>query len=179
VLAASGSGKSCFLLPQRSEMYEIFCSEFINSFGLWRSSGQGAGVYVASSLINHSCAPNILRFEEGSVVVFRAAIDIPANTELNISYIGILDDVHVRRRWLDDGFHFHCMCPRCKKDDLAITKGRSGSISSIDYLTTDKCPIMGCDGLLGPQDKLYPTESSFCSSCGIEQIRAGLFARPN
>jgi len=69
-------------------LYQLSKSE-CNQFGLWtpRDDLLGVSIHPAASFFNHSCLPNCYVEWYGPRLVFKALYPIPANSELNISYI--------------------------------------------------------------------------------------------
>lgn len=89
---------------------------------VWYACGcvQGTGFFALQSTINHSCAPNAAAdcLPSGQTVI-TALSDIPAGSEVLLSYIeeegaGLRE----RRRMLRD-YGFTCACQRCEAEQLA------------------------------------------------------------
>jgi SET domain-containing protein len=83
-------------------------------------SAQGTGFFSLQSTINHSCAPNAVAdcLPSGEVVI-TALQDIPAGSEVLLSYIEEEDaNLRERRRMLRD-YGFTCACQRCEAEQLA------------------------------------------------------------
>jgi SET domain len=76
----------------------------------------GAGLYLASSLINHSCIANMAAVYCGSTVVFTAMKPIKAGEQLTMEYIAHLIDPVSRRQNICNSVHrFTCTCVACKE----------------------------------------------------------------
>lgn len=81
---------------------------------------QGTGFFSLQSTMNHSCAPNAVAdcLPSGEVVI-TALSDIPAGSEVTLSYIEEEGtDLLERRRMLRD-YGFTCACQRCEAEQLA------------------------------------------------------------
>jgi hypothetical protein len=76
----------------------------------------GWGLYLAPSILNHSCVPNAEANFEGKEIVIRLTVNIE-NSELSdifISYISLAAPTEVRRAKLLKYYHFECLCLRCQ-----------------------------------------------------------------
>jgi len=78
------------------------------------------GLWLAASLVNHSCLPNVTEFFLGDLLVLRAVKYIEAGQELLMSYVSTLQPRHVRQKYLADKFSFSCSCIRCCEEGLAM-----------------------------------------------------------
>jgi len=70
----------------------------------------GLGLYPRASLFNHSCTPNVSRYNLGDVAVFRTNRMVRAGEELRISYIEhelLCESPAVRQLALGDHHRFH------------------------------------------------------------------------
>ncbi|KAL7449767.1 hypothetical protein ACHAWC_001790, partial [Mediolabrus comicus] len=85
---------------------------------------EGGRIYHEISRINHSCNPNAVVCEgndgdrsssSGDTSVVKAACDIKANDEINISYLGkyLYAGYPTRQKVLRDAKYFSCRCSRC------------------------------------------------------------------
>lgn len=83
------------------------------------------GVWRITSHINHSCYSNAHRSITGDMLTLRATQDIPANTEVTISYkppVPDFDEERIRFR----SWGFVCRCVLCE-DDHGTCKGTHDS----------------------------------------------------
>lgn len=98
------------MLQARHNMFNIFLNA---------ETSLGWGVFLAASLFNHSCRPNLcyLRGEDGPGFQFIARREIKAGEELTISYLGD-DDLPGRRAYLREHYFFDCACERCREDSV-------------------------------------------------------------
>lgn len=71
-------------------------------------------LFVAASLMTHSCKPNCEHnFSSNGVLVLRAVEDIPPNTILTLSYSDKIWPTYIRRDHLKLTKKFICNCQRC------------------------------------------------------------------
>jgi hypothetical protein len=88
--------------------------------GLTSSLYRTTGLWLKSSLINHSCDPTCRRSFLGDLQIIRAARELPAGTELTFSYLGTVgkapEDSRSLNKRLLDGWGFECSCPICVED---------------------------------------------------------------
>jgi hypothetical protein len=77
-------------------------------------------------VINHSCCPNAVRvfgkYSQEEVMIVHANANIPKGTEIKWSYLPPTAPLGVRRGILLSKYGFTCHCPRCAKEDEAISK---------------------------------------------------------
>lgn len=79
--------------------------------------GEGAGIFLKASRINHSCTPNA-HFAWNTTIqreTVHAIVDIPANEEITISYCRPHSDIYHRRIRLE-AYGFDCDCAPCAQD---------------------------------------------------------------
>lgn len=95
--------------------------EVHNSFGIRSLEDAGSeffgyGCWPSASFFNHNCRPNVRRRRTGRVWVFESASDIPAGSQICISYLNGEEDtlsVDERRARLSKTWGFDCACERC------------------------------------------------------------------
>lgn len=95
--------------------------EVHNSFGIRSLEDAGSeffgyGCWPSASFFNHSCRPNVRRRRTGRVWVFESASDIPAGSQICISYLNGEEDtlsLDARRARLGKTWGFNCACERC------------------------------------------------------------------
>ena len=77
--------------------------------------GTGTAAYLAPSLLNHSCLPNLdISFPRGdSRLRLSAARAIAAGEQLTISYIDADAGHRPRQDALLGGYGFECKCEKC------------------------------------------------------------------
>jgi hypothetical protein len=75
----------------------------------------GTAIYALSSMLNHSCDPNLdVVMSKGGFVEFRAREDIPPHSELHITYLDSSHPFKVRQARLMQGYGFKCACRMCQ-----------------------------------------------------------------
>lgn len=119
----------------------------------------GAGIYLASSSLNHSCSPNAHVSFDGKVACVRSVESVPACGEVTISYGPELgrEPSWQRNKTLRLRYGFSCACEACSSE---------GRHRHDALLTGLECPA--CCGLIPGDERL---EESSCSACG-EMISA-------
>jgi len=121
-----------FFLDDPEEILDILLKNRRNSFNFntgfdQLNHAEGRGLYIAASLFNHSCEPNVVPclvttgnppVNTGPLLGFKALDNIQKGEKLSISYLtkNMAGDVYSRRKELFDIFRFHCMCPRCVRE---------------------------------------------------------------
>ena len=76
----------------------------------------GSALYPTLPLLNHSCKPNTIRFNQGCHVVVMATEDIAKGSEVSDSYglvHYITNDREERQTTLKTRFNFQCQCIAC------------------------------------------------------------------
>lgn len=78
-----------------------------------------AALDILTSLVNHSCTPNIWLIWNNGRIEARALKPIKAGEELFVSYVNPLNWVLKRQIALFKEHHFVCNCPKCINDSSA------------------------------------------------------------
>ena len=107
-------------MPNFQEFVQIYGMVVINDFELTQSSGEleghslGMAVYLAPSIVDHSCRPNADVEFLGSRLVMRSLVDRREKDVSNVffSYIDEQED-QKRREYLKKFFFFDCQCDKC------------------------------------------------------------------
>ena len=78
----------------------------------------GTATYLAPSLFNHSCDPNVdVAWTSGDVsMTLRTRTEIPRGDELTICYTDAHAPMDARRKALEHAYGFECGCPRCVEE---------------------------------------------------------------
>ncbi|XP_042856548.1 SET and MYND domain-containing protein 4-like [Penaeus japonicus] len=107
-----------------------------------RMEARGGGVFVASSLLNHSCNPSIAAFSHGRTQVLRTVRHVPAGHALTYNYGSFYctEDEDVRRAGLLKQYSFTCGCEACENGWYD-----SFRLSSELVLDCPKCSAMSSD----------------------------------
>jgi len=154
------------------EIKRLFCKSRFNRFGKWSKKGtaMGFGVFPWVSYFNHSCIPNLRRYQgdDFGMLEVRAIRAIEAGEELCISYTDLHFTTEDRRAVLKDYFGFTCMCQRCTD----MTE------ESDNFIEARMCPTRLCQELLLPL-KEYNCEMLHCRCCGLIKAKRHLFFTRN
>jgi SET and MYND domain-containing protein len=132
-----------------------FYRERCNCFGIWNKHDHclASAIFPTASFLNHSCAPNCSRAtDETGLISITALYDIPAGTEITISYIDVKNrTTESRRPELSGYYRFTCGCARC--EDTTDASDR--------FMEKYLCQREGCTGMLLPQ----PQGGAACRIC--------------
>ena len=79
--------------------------------------GEGAGIFLTASRINHSCTPNAHFAWNANIQreTVHTTVDVSANEEITISYCHPHTDVYHRQKKLEP-YGFNCKCAPCLQD---------------------------------------------------------------
>ncbi|KAL0276279.1 UNVERIFIED_CONTAM: hypothetical protein PYX00_003885 [Menopon gallinae] len=127
-------------LPNSAELLGIYGRMVINSFSIFDDSGHtiGTGLYLAASVVDHSCNPNAVTVFDGTTLYIRTLEDMENINWPNIyiSYIDNLDLPSKRQKELERVYYFLCQCQKCK------------DVEELKAMTSVICQNKGCDGIL-------------------------------
>ena len=111
------------MMPDFSSFVKLYGKVVINNFELvtLTSEGEslGIGVYLAPSIVDHSCKPNAWVEFDGRRLVMRSYVDIDKldMSKVFISYIDSEEEnTAVRQDYLLRHYFFCCQCERCNKN---------------------------------------------------------------
>ncbi|KAA0194871.1 hypothetical protein HAZT_HAZT003239 [Hyalella azteca] len=100
-----------------NELLSIYGALLVNGFGVTNCESEeiGSALYLAASILDHSCLPNAGVTFDGSRIVVRALQDFPNFqwSQININYIDGLTCREDRQRSLQRSYFFECHCQRC------------------------------------------------------------------
>jgi SET and MYND domain-containing protein len=119
----------------------------------------GVGIFAEASNMNHSCRPNALHTfsyaRPGVLPTIRitACTTISSGDEICISYIDNGCPRDIRRKSLQEGYHFWCTCSFCLDD------------SHDDYIIGMRCPKTGCHGM-GQRTSHFDAKPEYKCKCG-------------
>ncbi len=109
-------------VPPKDEVLEIYGKIKINSFSIEGSSGRnavGTGLYLESSVFDHSCRPNA----EGSYIGKKMYVKctnkdgIEDFSKVRVGYCKLLPLRKERREDLRERYYFDCQCEHCSDED--------------------------------------------------------------
>ena len=80
----------------------------------------GTGIYLAPSILDHSCSPNAVVTFDGFHLRVQLLEDLPVLDwdSIRISYIDLMNCNSDRKKELKERYYFDCDCPRCNSDDI-------------------------------------------------------------
>ncbi|CAB3221678.1 unnamed protein product [Arctia plantaginis] len=104
-------------LPNTVELMGLYGRMVINSFMILDidMNSIGTGIYLASSILDHSCNPNAVATFDGKTINIRAIRDMPCLdwNQIRISYIDLMKTPYDRQTELLQNYYFLCQCDRC------------------------------------------------------------------
>lgn len=141
-------------IPNTAELLGIYGRMVVNTFNILDSEMQsiGSGIYLAASVIDHSCAPNAVAVFEGTKIVIRTLKNLPTVDWLKvyISYIDLLNTPEKRQKELQSTYYFLCQCSRCL------------DVEELGYMTSSVCQNADCKAcILGGARK----KGTACPKC--------------
>nr|XP_012152304.1 PREDICTED: histone-lysine N-methyltransferase SMYD3 isoform X3 [Megachile rotundata] len=109
-------------MPNSAELMGIYGRICINSFNIFDldMNSIGVGIYLAPSVVDHSCVPNAVATFEGITLNIRTIEDLPSLdwSQIRISYIDVLKTTKERRSELQSSYYFWCNCKKCEEPEL-------------------------------------------------------------
>ncbi|XP_021936828.1 protein msta-like isoform X2 [Zootermopsis nevadensis] len=116
------------------------------------------GLYPLASMMNHACTPNTRHgYDERQRMAVRAAMHIPAGTEITNSYTSLLWGTTARRYQLAVTKHFLCACSRCSDPQEGGSR-----------LAALRCLTPSCQGSMFPTEPLDDESMWECELCGCQ-----------
>ncbi|XP_050519969.1 histone-lysine N-methyltransferase SMYD3 isoform X2 [Daktulosphaira vitifoliae] len=146
-------------LPNTVELLGIYGRMCINAFNILDNNLNtvGTGIYLAASVLNHSCTPNATATFDGTTLRIRALMDIePSDPELHvyISYLELMQTTSERRCELQKNYYFICECQRCTNDNEQ------------NFVNSMICPNIKCqEGIPMELNKPNVLDTVTCSKC--------------
>ncbi|XP_050356285.1 uncharacterized protein LOC126777326 [Nymphalis io] len=124
-------------LPNTVDLMGLYGRMVINSFTIldMDMNSIGTGIYLASSIIDHSCNPNAVATFDGKTINIRAIKDMPCLDwkQIRISYIDLMKTPYERQMELLENYYFLCFCDRCMDEN------------HLKYVHAAKCPNIECE----------------------------------
>ncbi|XP_033119963.1 histone-lysine N-methyltransferase SMYD3-like isoform X2 [Anneissia japonica] len=142
-------------LPSNQELLHLFGQVTCNSFNICDPEMQsiGVGIYLKSSLLNHSCSPNCTAIFVGTTIHIRAVKAISKGEECSISYIDLMNPSHIRQRMLQEQYYFTCDCTSCQEE---LLDAEMGSVT--------------CENCSGQVLRRDDTSFQACSACNTQVL---------
>ncbi|XP_063392698.1 histone-lysine N-methyltransferase SMYD3 [Cydia fagiglandana] len=134
-------------LPNTVELMGIYGRMVINSFTILDTdmNSIGTGVYLASSIVDHSCNPNAVATFEGKTINLRALTDLPCLDwdQIRISYIDLMYTPYERQTDLLENYYFLCQCERCL-DETQVRTVHAAKCLNVECKNTVNIPWKDC-----------------------------------
>jgi hypothetical protein len=102
-----------FLLSiNEKQLYHFYYKILFNAFQINNVNTVINKVCIlkTGAMMNHSCKPNIIFYENNNSMIFEANCDIKKGTELCYSYLRNCDLVQDKHKYLIDHYNFICEC---------------------------------------------------------------------
>lgn len=72
-----------------------------------------ASILLIGAKLNHSCAPNVIFYQNKNQFYFKTTRDIEANEEICDNYVDITKNKETRQKRLLEQYGFICQCVKC------------------------------------------------------------------
>eukprot|EP01064_Diplonema_japonicum_P010367 TRINITY_DN17625_c0_g1_i1.p1 TRINITY_DN17625_c0_g1~~TRINITY_DN17625_c0_g1_i1.p1 ORF type:complete len:383 (+),score=64.66 TRINITY_DN17625_c0_g1_i1:47-1195(+) len=149
-----------------NELNHLYNIITCNTFKVEDNTGNGEvsfALFLRTSRLNHSCAPNLHYYCTGKSINIRATKDIPKGHELTISYCNEYLTRPSRKAHLLESYQFNCTCERCQtlsETDVVLDALICPTEGCLGYITTDKagvprCPTCGRMEAAGWKKEIY------------------------
>lgn len=155
-------------------LFSLYGKITINSFAILNISlnKMGTGIYIAASLLDHSCRPNCDAIFDGTSLEIRAmeSFDL-AKTAPTITYIDLKLNKENRQAKLKEQYFFDCNCSRCSDQTEDTSEEIIEMNKQFDDLISEKnwkqAYVAGLK-TLPLYEKIYPT---YCSDFTLQLMR--------
>jgi len=107
------------LIVPFDEVLEAYGKYIDNSLPISNPLGvdyMGEGLYLESSIFDHSCVPNANKVFLGTRHRVRATKIIPTSQPVTIAYVNYINRREVVQKLLKEEYHFECDCTRCSAE---------------------------------------------------------------
>ena len=102
----------------------IDSSKYSCSRNIFFENNLGVGLWGYTSILNHSCNPNVNNFTIGDFMFCFAIRDIKQGEELNSLYFSNSDHYLLRQEKSKNNWNFNCNCEFCIKDKNKINDAK-------------------------------------------------------
>ncbi|XP_073950793.1 histone-lysine N-methyltransferase SMYD3-like [Choristoneura fumiferana] len=164
-------------LPNTVELMGIYGRMVINSFTILDTdmNSIGTGIYLASSVVDHSCDPNAVATFDGKTINIRALKDLPCLDwdQIRISYIDLMNTPYERQTELLDNYYFLCQCERCM-DDVQIRTVHAAKCLNVQCGNTvnipwkKNCRLVRKPAMDSETEPVDTNDVIRCSECGTK-----------
>ena len=153
-----------------------------NAFGGSSRTESKMTIYATSSLVNHSCLPNVAKMTVGHYSALWAAVDLKAGSELFLSYVDPNRYLESRTYSFTYVWQFKCECQSCvddaKEDDAkrermmkedwpkvqADWEKRSSEMDSEQPITARRYHIVEMDAMMKRTIRVNQPLADFCEA---------------
>lgn len=146
--------------PDPDYFLECYGRMAINSFNILDENQEAIGLalYLGPSIMDHSCQPNAAVNFDGINIVVRSLIDRDELdfSEVQISYISLLEHTQRRREHLRKHYYFECQCIRCLDPIMERP------------MFCVQCPVCSKDVFVGCPSSENPIKPESCSECDFK-----------
>ena len=132
-------------IPSQDDVLEIYGKMMINSYNMINSiiENIGFGLYLGTSALDHSCAPNAHWHFRGKDMIIRAIDNVNNFSDLRQSYLqNLTATTKKRREKLLQDHYFFCECSNCVdiiKDHTKSSLRCPNCVKGCVPLLTGKC----------------------------------------
>ncbi len=161
-----------FGIPSPSKQRQTRPFGFTAEFQQEGHLGDNTGLFLKTSMMNHSCVPNTRKVFLGDAIIIRATRPIKKGQELVQSYAQTDADVSERREMLQSTWHFQCNCKLCiaeaqeadekRKDRETLEQGANQLGMAIKKSSASSQDVSKADALLKSIKNSYDLELYKC-----------------
>jgi len=152
------------LVLSKSDIFEIYCKVLINSFNVMSNDNQraiGIGLYLAPSVLDHSCRPNAVVVFSGKVAVVRCIEAVANFRDVRIAYTDLVSPRAKRRTELSNQYYFQCQCPECQ---LLSEESKWRESCKTGSVVCTGCSQLSCP--VETEISGNPDQEANCDQCG-------------
>lgn len=144
-------------VPKENELMTIYGRLCTNGFNILDPEmiSIGTGIYLGVSIVDHSCKPNAVATFEGTKLKLRLTEDLVFQhwSQINISYIDLINTRDDRRNELKNAYYFLCTCSKC-----VDTREQEEMLAAA-------CPNTKCNEFITNVGQVVMNE---CRNCGTD-----------
>ncbi|GJQ73890.1 putative MYND finger protein [Trypoxylus dichotomus] len=162
------------IMPNSVELLGMYGRMCINSFNIIDSEMKtlGTGIYLAASILDHSCEPTAVATFIGTTLYIRSLCDMKCLdwNKVYISYIDVLNSPKERQNELEKQYYFLCQCPKCI-DDTVLGIMNAAVCQNVDcggYINMNNVDIndlVKCGKCNTQLEKEFITDLDVCKIC--------------
>ena len=132
-------------IPSQDDVMEIYGKMMVNAFNIVNGviENIGYGLYLGTSVLDHSCAPNAHWHFRGKDMIIRSIENVNNFSDLRHSYLqNLTATTKIRREKLLEDHYFLCQCSNCQdviKDQMKSSLLCPNCNKGCSPLVTGKC----------------------------------------